>query len=211
MVVSDVRSSPAMVAPSGPTAGHAAGEAEVEQPRAGPRQHDVAGLQVAMHDAGAMRRRQRLGDLHAELERLLDRQRAALQPLRQALAFEELHHQEQPGRAAAVGRQLADVVERTDVGMLEARNAARLALEAIAPDGIGRHLGRQHLDGHGAIEARVGGAIDLPHAALANQAEDLRTGQAVCRWRALVSWTEGSRRRGLPAARRGNNKSPAAY
>ena len=176
-------------------------QAKIKQPRAGPGQHDVARLQVPVHDAGAMRRGECLGNLHAELERLLDRQGAALQPLRQALAFQELHHQEQPGRAAAVGRQLAHVVERADVGMLETRDAARLPFEAIAPGGVRGHFGRQHLDGHGAIETRVGGAIDLAHAALANQAENLVRAKPGA---GREHWCLGRRagRRGLPASAR---------
>jgi hypothetical protein len=38
-------------------------ETEVEQFGARLRQHDVARFQIAMHDAGAMGRRQRAGDL----------------------------------------------------------------------------------------------------------------------------------------------------
>ena len=51
-------------------------QAEVEQLRPGLRDDDVAGLQVAVHDAGGVRRRQRLGDLDCEPEGLLERQAA---------------------------------------------------------------------------------------------------------------------------------------
>ncbi len=94
-------------------AGHRAREPEVEQPRAGSRHHHVARLQIAVHDPGAMRRRERVRDLDAVFERLRHAQRATLEPRGERLALEQLHHQE---RVAFV---LADVVERTDVRMLE--------------------------------------------------------------------------------------------
>ena len=34
--------------------------------------HDVGRFQIAMHDAGCMRRRERVGDLDAEVERLVE-------------------------------------------------------------------------------------------------------------------------------------------
>ena len=69
---------------------------------------------------------------------------------------------------------LADVVERADVRMLEARDVPRFALEPLAP---ARHrrpdAGRQHLDGDEAIEPRVARLVDLAHAAFADEGEDL--------------------------------------
>ena len=160
-----------MVAPMSPpdAVGHRSREPEVEQPRARPGQHHVAGLQIAMHDAGAVRGGERLGDLTADLERLLDRQRPPRQALRQRLAFEELHDQEQS--AADFDRQLADVIQRTDVRVLEPRDAAGFALESLAANRIAGERRRHDLDRDRAIETRVGGAIHLSHAALADQAE----------------------------------------
>ena len=58
------------------------------------------------------------------------------------------------------------------LGCSSLRDAARLALESLAADAILGQRGRHHLDRHGAIEPRIGGAIHLAHAALADQAED---------------------------------------
>ena len=63
-------------------------QAEVEQLRPGLGEHDVAGFQIAMGDAFAMRLVQRIGNLDGVLQYLLDRQRAFLQSLRERLAFE---------------------------------------------------------------------------------------------------------------------------
>ena len=61
-----------------------------------------------------------------ELHDLVERQRALLEPIRQDLAFEQLHHQEV--RVALV----PDVEERADVGVVQRGDRLRLALEALA-------------------------------------------------------------------------------
>ena len=92
----------------------------------GLRQHDVAGLEVAVDDALLVRGGERVGDLRPELHHLVERQRALLQAIRERLALEELHHQEV--RVALV----PDVEERADVGVVERRDRLGLALEALA-------------------------------------------------------------------------------
>ena len=49
-------------------------QAEVEELRSRLRQHDVAGLEVAMDDARAVRLVERVGDLRADPQRLVERQ-----------------------------------------------------------------------------------------------------------------------------------------
>ena len=56
-------------------------QAKIEQLRAGLCKHDVAGLQIAVRDALAMRLVQRVGDLDGVLQDLLNRQRAFHQTL----------------------------------------------------------------------------------------------------------------------------------
>ena len=58
------------------------------------RQHDVARLEIAMDDAGAMGCGECVGDLNPNLQRLVERQRTFLQSLFQRLAFQVLHDQE---------------------------------------------------------------------------------------------------------------------
>ena len=53
-----------------------------------------------------------------------------------------------------------DAVNRPDVGMVERRQQARLALEARAPIGIGQPEIGQDLEGDLAAERRVAGPID---------------------------------------------------
>lgn len=65
---------------------------EVQQlgPRLG--QHDVAGFQVAVHDASAVGRRECLGDLDGVVQRLLERDLAVPQPAGERFAIQILHH-----------------------------------------------------------------------------------------------------------------------
>ena len=98
-------------------------ETEIEQLRAAARDHDVARLQIAMDDAGAMGVLERLRDLRRQLQKLTPRQRPAGEQIGQRLSFEILHHQV---FGVAVS---ADVVKRADVRMREPGNGARLAFE----------------------------------------------------------------------------------
>jgi hypothetical protein len=59
------------------------------------------------------------------------------------------------------------------VRVLELREGARLALETLAQLGIGGDVGRQHLERHGPIQARVARLVDLTHAAGAGERLDL--------------------------------------
>ena len=111
-----------------------------------------------MNDALAVRCLQRFSDLDAELQGLLDGQRAALHPVTQGLAFQVLHHQE------VHALLLADVVQRANVRMRQLGDGAGLALEALVQVREVGKPGREDLDGDGAVEACVPGPVDLAHA-----------------------------------------------
>ena len=112
-----------------------------------------------MRDALPVRLVQRVRDLDSDLQRLIQRQRHVLQPLRQRDALQVFHHQE-------VDPVLGpDVVERANVRMVQAGDGLRLALEPLLQIGVGRDMLGQHLDGDGAVEARVVGRVDDAHAA----------------------------------------------
>src|SRR5205085_11292506 len=91
--------------------------------------------------------------------------RPAFEPVRDGLALHQFHHE--------VVRP--DVVESADVGVIQRRNRTGLALEA------GAELLMGELDGDGPAEARVDGAKDLAHAALAKFAFHLVGPQASAR------------------------------
>ena len=66
-----------------------------------------------------------------------------------------------------------NVVDRKDVGMVEATRRLGFLLEALQPIGIIQNRRRQDFDRDVAPELVVPGAVDLSHAASAQQADDL--------------------------------------
>jgi hypothetical protein len=73
---------------------------------------------------------------------------------------------------------MADVEQRANARVAERGDRARFTIEAISQPRIGSERRRQDLDGDGAIEPRVTGAIDLAHAARAEGRNDLIGAQA---------------------------------
>ena len=106
---------------------------------------------------------QALADLDPVLQHLFGREWSLGEAVGQGLAFEVFHDQE-------IGPVLvADVMQRADVGVIQRRNSAGFALEALPGIKIGGKMRRQDLDRDGAIQARVPGAIHLAHAASAQR------------------------------------------
>ncbi len=130
------------------------------------RQHDVAGLEVAVDEAPAVGAVQRFGDLDADFLDLLGGQGAALEALGQRLALQQLHDQE----VHAV--LVAHVVECADVRVAQARDGLRLPLEALLEVRVRREVGRQDLDRDFAVKPRVLRPVDLAHPARAKGGED---------------------------------------
>ena len=71
------------------------------------------------------------------------------------------------------GDALANVVEDADVGVIEGGDGARLLFERLAAIRVGGGLARQDLQGHGAPQAGVAGAVHLAHASDAQQRGNL--------------------------------------
>ena len=64
------------------------------------------------------------------------------------------------------------VVDATDVRVGELPRDAHFGEEALAPDGVGRHVARQELERDGLPQLHVVSAIDLAHPAAPEQADD---------------------------------------
>ena len=144
------------------------GQAEVEHLHlAAPGDEDVRGLDVAVKDALAVRRVQRIGNLRADVEQGAEVERPSAQPLVERLALEQLHRQ------IALSLVLVEAVDRADVGMVQATRRCGLRagtarwLRSVASLPVG-----QDLDGHLTPELHVLSAIDDAHAAGAELIED---------------------------------------
>ena len=120
-----------------------------------------------MDDAVTMGRLEGIGNLGAEPARLAGRQRAARQACREGLTLQQLHDEEVDALL------VAKIEQRADIRMGQLRDDARLAIQPLLVFGRVGQVGGQHLDGHGAIEAAVGGFVDLAHAAGPDQGDDL--------------------------------------
>ncbi len=104
-------------------------QAEIHQPHphrlAVERDHDVVGLDVAVHHAAGMAVFERLGALRGDLQHLAEVQAAAFGELAQGGAFDHRHHQEKRAEV------LAEVEDRHDARMVHLGDQPRLAPEAV--------------------------------------------------------------------------------
>jgi hypothetical protein len=102
-------------------------EPEVEELHAGGRQHDVARLQVAVHEPLLMRRVNGVDDLSGDLERFGHRDGVRIRnPLCERLAFQIFHDEVRQARFGA------DIVQPADVGVRQPGDGCGLALETLA-------------------------------------------------------------------------------
>ncbi len=145
-----------------------AGEAEVGDADAAVRvEHDVGRLEIAVQHAEVVRGGEAGADLARDLGGpLLGEAADPLQQQRQVLAVDQLHRQE---HAAVV---LADVVDAADVAVRHLARDAHLVVELRQPLRILGDGRRQELQRDVLAEAQILGAVDLAHAAAADQAED---------------------------------------
>ena len=137
---------------------------------------NIRGLDVAMNDALGMRCFERIGDLNAEIEKLLGLECPALDAMLESLALEQLHGDEW---LAVV---LADLVNRADVRMIQAGCRTRLALESFQRLPVFRHRFRQEFQRDRAPQFGVFRLEDHTHPAAAKLFDDsivrdFRTGE----------------------------------
>src|SRR5262249_34405323 len=129
---------------------------------------DVGGLEVAMDDPLLVGGGHAGADLVHEAEHEFGVEALArLDEVFEGLALEQLHHHEV--ERAGLGAAIDDV---DDVGVLQLAEQPRLAEEAI--DAAGRDAGGDvnGLDGDRPAQGDLRGAVDDPHAALADLALD---------------------------------------
>ena len=119
-----------------------------------------------MHDALLVGGGQAAGDLERVVQ-CPGHGQPSFHGVRQALPFEQLHHEV----GGAVAR--AHVEHREDVGMVEGGGRARLLLEAADAVRAGGDLGGKDLHRDLAPQPCVAGTVDLAHAAGSEEAQHL--------------------------------------
>ena len=128
--------------------------------------HHVRRPEIPVHDPPFVRFVESLGDLAGDHQRLFGRERRLPQARLQCFARDVLHHD--AGPAIDVG-QLVNV---TDIGMVERRRGARFAMQSFPRRGIRPERFGQELDGDLAPELRVVGEEHLAHATFAQALKD---------------------------------------
>ena len=162
-------------------------QAEIQDLR-GPAVHeeDVRGLDVAVHDSLRVRGIQAVGDLDADLQELRNLDGLDGDAVLEGLAFEQFHRDERPAF------ELADVVDRADVGVIEGRCRARFPAKPLDRLRIPGNVVRKELQRDIPAEARVPRLVDHAHAAPTQLFEDAVMGDGATDDRGGVCQRRGS-------------------
>ena len=120
-----------------------------------------------MNDAVTMGAIERIGDFDGRSQQEVRGERPALEPLRERLALEILHHQKVDLVVTA------DVVQGTDVRVIELRDCSGFLFEPAASIRVLRRQARQDLQGDDPPEAGIASAIDFAHPTRADRRQNL--------------------------------------
>ena len=139
----------------------------------------------------------RFGNLPGDRQRLIERNRALRNAIRERRAFDELHHQSGHGVGAF------EAVNVRDVRMIQRGENFGFALEAGEPLDIRRQGLRQHLDRDGALQVRVRCAVDLAQPAHADPRGHFIRAET-------GAWSQGQTLWIIRSADRGDGITPAS-
>ena len=131
-------------------------------------EQDVLGLDIPVQDALVVGELEGVADPWHQQHRLLRRKASCLHGLAQIDPIDVLHEQVEELTA------LPKIVHRHDVRVVEPGQESGFAVEAFRKGGVARERLRQELERHQAIELWLARLIHQPHAALANQFDDLQ-------------------------------------
>ena len=135
---------------------------------AGGRQHQIRRLDVAVHNRALVRVVQAVGDLREDRQIPRERHVDALpHEVGQRHAVEQLHHD------VDVAGVFLQLVDRDDVGVIQAGGRARFDVETLAAFFAVDHRRDHLLERDGPIEHRIVGLVDQAHPALAEGRDDL--------------------------------------
>ena len=131
------------------------------------RQHDIRGLEIAVHHALVMRRRERIRERDAQLDDARDGQPARCHLPIEPVALDQLHRQE-PNAVLILDR-----IERDDVRVVEAGDDAGFMFESRQAFRVRGYAGGQYLERNVTTEAAIPRPIHLAHAAGAERRDDV--------------------------------------
>src|ERR1700735_1090905 len=119
-----------------------------------------------MDHALAMRSLQRFANLDAHTQKLRSRHRTLLDAFRERLALQIFHDE-------IIGAVLpSDIVERADIGMVEARDCAGFTFEPLSNLRSVGQMQRQNLEGDSAIKPRIARAVHFAHSTRTDRCDD---------------------------------------
>ena len=141
------------------------GQPEVGDPRAAAAvDHDVGWLQIAMHEAAVVRRREARADVARQRQRLVGREASDAPEQRgEVFAIDVLHGDE------VIAVDFNHVVQATDVRVRDLPADAHLVVERVE---AARVADRNVFERDALAELQVIGAVDLPRPSAADQRND---------------------------------------
>ncbi len=120
---------------------------------------DVCGLDVAMNNAVAMGRIERIRDLEGQRKHAISLERLSGNQLPQGDALEEFHGDESPACF------LSDVVNGADVGLIQCRGGLGFALKTRQTLGIMCRVRRKKFQRHKTMQAGIFRFVHHTHSA----------------------------------------------
>ena len=132
-----------------------------------PREHDVTGLDVPMHDAVLMGELQRITDLWQQGERHLLRHGAGADHVHHVRSIHQLHDDVQVVRPG-----FTEVDDADDVWVVQLRHGQRLTAETLLEVVVLTAVPAHDLDGHMALKPNLRALVHRAHAALTQEALD---------------------------------------
>ena len=127
---------------------------------------EVGRLDVAMHNALRMRGVERVGNLDRQVQQRFHFYRAGADAVLQRRAFEQFHGDER------LPVLFADVMNGTDVGMIQGGGRLRFSFEARQCLRVFGHIFRKEFQGHEAVQPGVLGLVHHTHTATAKPFQD---------------------------------------
>ncbi len=127
---------------------------------------NICRLDVAVNNSAGMRCIQRVGNLDAEIEQLIELQRTALDAVLEGLALQQLHGD----KVLAIGD--VNFMDGADVWIIQRRGGPRLALEAFDSLRIAGKFRWEEFQCDKAPQLEVFGLVNHAHAAAAQLFHD---------------------------------------